>query len=296
MPRPSPQTDRVVTLIGLLAASPDRHLTLAEVTRRLGVNKSTCHAILSALTEAGWLLRDPRRKTYRLGPALIGIGRQAAAGFPALEFARSAIAQLSLELHLHCAVLDVKDDVTTVLDQVRDPAARGIGLHPGASYPLQPPFGAVVVAWSEPEVVEAWLGHTAPERRPGHRAALAAIRRRGFVVELAPPSAAGYRRLLTELDQRLPGPLADGRRVEEVLSELAALADEERYLPTDLLDDAVYRLNDVNAPMFGADGSVVLVITLSGFTTPQTGRQVRAVGERLVRATTELNRALRHIA
>ena len=71
MARPSPQTDRVVALVGLLASSPDATITLAEATRRLRVNKSTCHSMLTALTEHAWLLRDPVRKTYRLGPALV---------------------------------------------------------------------------------------------------------------------------------------------------------------------------------------------------------------------------------
>jgi DNA-binding IclR family transcriptional regulator len=49
--RPSPQTNRVVALVEILAARPNEALTLADVTRRLGVNKSTCYSMLQALTE-----------------------------------------------------------------------------------------------------------------------------------------------------------------------------------------------------------------------------------------------------
>jgi DNA-binding IclR family transcriptional regulator len=77
MARTSPPTDRVVATVSLLAARPDQPLSLAELTRRLGVNKSTGHAILASLVAAGWVLRDPTRKTYRLGPALVALGRSA---------------------------------------------------------------------------------------------------------------------------------------------------------------------------------------------------------------------------
>src|SRR5207249_1441728 len=67
MARVSPPTDRVIATVSLLATHPDEPLSLAELTRRLGVNKSTGHAILTSLAASGWVLRDPARKTYRLG-------------------------------------------------------------------------------------------------------------------------------------------------------------------------------------------------------------------------------------
>ena len=54
MPRTSPPTERVVATMALLAERPDASLSLAELTRRLGVNKSTGHAILTSLAAAGW--------------------------------------------------------------------------------------------------------------------------------------------------------------------------------------------------------------------------------------------------
>ena len=82
MARPSPQTNRVVALVEILSARPNEALTLADVTRRLGVNKSTCYSMLQALTEVGWLLRDPFHKTYRLGPGVGGRGSGGIVGVP----------------------------------------------------------------------------------------------------------------------------------------------------------------------------------------------------------------------
>src|SRR5436305_5868561 len=123
VPRTSPPTERVVATMALLAERPEASLSLAELTRRLGVNKSTGHAILTSLAAAGWVLRDPTRKTYRLGPALAALAGQAAASFPALDFARPLLVELSGQFAATCAALGVDADAVTVLDQVADPRA-----------------------------------------------------------------------------------------------------------------------------------------------------------------------------
>ena len=46
--RPSLQTNRVVALVETLSARPNEALTQAEVTTRLGVNKSPCYSMLQA--------------------------------------------------------------------------------------------------------------------------------------------------------------------------------------------------------------------------------------------------------
>jgi DNA-binding IclR family transcriptional regulator len=289
MTRPSPQTDRVVALIGLLSAGPDRSLTLAELTRRLGVNKSSCYSMLCALVKAGWLLRDPRRKTYRLGPGLIAIGRRAADGFPAFEFAREMMEDLSLELHLHCTALAVHDDAASVLEQVQDPAALGVGFQRGAAYPLHsPPFGAAVFAWSDDETIERWLGEG--DRRDEYLAALEAIRARGFGIELLPASPTGYRQLLAKLNERASGKVG-GPSVEQILAELSDLAGQVTYLPVELDPDVGYHVNDLNAPVFGDDGRVVLLLALSGFRQALRGSEIHVIGERLRSVTDEVTSA-----
>ena len=211
--RPSPQTNRVVALVEILSARPNESLTLAEVTRRLGVNKSTCYSMLQALTEVGWLLRDPFHKTYRLGPALVAVGRAASSGFPALDFVRPAMIELSRGVGSHCVALAVAAEHVTVVDQVRD--VRAVGAPIGHGYiPLRPPFGAAVAAWSPPEVAQRWLSLAPPGTADRYAAALEVVRRRGFVVELAEPSWT---------------PPTHGTSLPEVVEQLA------RLLPPDVL-------------------------------------------------------------
>jgi DNA-binding IclR family transcriptional regulator len=286
VPRPSPQTDRVVAVVELLASRPNQPMSLAAVTRHLGVNKSTCYSMLTALTQSGWLLRDPFRKTYRLGPALAAVSRVASAGFPALDFARSAIETLSQETGANCAALSVADDHVTVVDQVRDLRAIGPGLAISAPIPLRPPLGTVVVAWSAPEAVERWLAR-APEAAHGRlRRALAVTRDRGYTVELAarPP---------TRLREAVVGAGEPGVRVSQLLAELAdELVERDDFLGIDLEPDGAYLVGTVNAPVFDPGGNVNLVLALNGFSAALTGREVEALGHRLVQATTTVSKAL----
>jgi DNA-binding IclR family transcriptional regulator len=286
VPRPSPQTDRVVGVIELLASRPSQPMSLAAVTRHLGINKSTCYSMLTALTQAGWLLRDPFRKTYRLGPALAAVSREAAEGFPALDFARSAIETLSREIGANCAALSVADDHVTVVDQVRDLRAIGPGLAISAPIPLRPPLGTAVVAWAAPDAVERWLARAPEGAHDRLRRALAVTRDRGYTVELAarPP---------TRLREAVVGVGEPGARVSQLLAELAdELVERGDFLAVDLDPDGSYLVGTVNAPVFDRDGNVTLVLALNGFSAALTGREVEALGHRLVQAATTVSKAL----
>ncbi|HEY3670256.1 MAG TPA: helix-turn-helix domain-containing protein [Acidimicrobiia bacterium] len=285
MPRTSPPTERVVATIALLAERPDASLSLAELTRRLGVNKSTGHAILTSLVAAGWVLRDPTSKTYRLGPAMVALGRQAGASFPALDFARPALVDLSREFAATCAALGVGDDAVTVLDQVADPRAAAHAFRVGASFPLRPPLGAAVVAWASEAVRDDWLGHVPAETRGHYADALAATHDRGFAVEIAATPVARVR--------ELAGMLGDDPSARAALDRLAdELATHEEFLAVELDARREYAVNVVNAPVFDHTGHVTLVLSLTGFARALPGAEVLAAGNALLLATRRITDAL----
>jgi DNA-binding IclR family transcriptional regulator len=285
MPRTSPPTERVVATMALLAERPDAALSLAELTRRLGVNKSTGHAILTSLAAAGWVLRDPTSKTYRLGPAVVALGRQAGASFPALDFARPALVELSRAFGATCAALGVGDDAVTVLDQVADPRAGAHAFRVGASFPVRPPLGAAVVAWASDAVRDDWLAHVPPDTRPHYADALAVTHDRGFAVEIAATPVARVRELANML--------ADDTSARATLDRLAdELATHEEFLAVELDPERDYAVNVVNAPVFDHTGHVTLLISLTGFARALRGTEVQAAGDALVAATRPITAAL----
>jgi DNA-binding IclR family transcriptional regulator len=286
MARVSPPTERVIATVSMLAAHPGEPMTLAELTRRLGVNKSTGHAILTSLAGAGWVLRDPVRKTYRLGPALVAVGRTAADSFPALDFARPVMAELSLEFDAACAALGVGESEITVLDQVGDLRhGRTTGFRVGAVFPLRPPLGAAVLAWADDSVRDDWLVQVPAETRGYYRDALAVTHERGYAVEIWSTPVARVRELVMLLgDDASTGPV-----LERLADELAA---HEEFLAVALEPDGEYAVNVVNAPVFDHTGQVTVVLSLTGFGRPLRGHEVLAVGARLVETTAKLTEAL----
>jgi DNA-binding IclR family transcriptional regulator len=298
MPRASPQTDRVISVVELLTTHPGADFTLSELARRLGVSKPTCYPMLAALTRSGWLLRHPTRKTYRLGPALVPAGRAAAAGAPVVELARPRSAELAETCGLACIGLVPSADALVVVDLVESPhpGGKAFGLRLGDRIPRRPPLGAVLVAWQGEDAIDAWLRRGAPDVPEGRRSQyardLAAVRERGYAVELRAPIQERVAWLADELrtavqDRRATADIHD--LLDQAVGELA----DEDILLTDIDADRSYQPSSINAPVFDVDGSVALVVCLIDAPAPLPGPEIVAVGERVREVTTELTRSLR---
>lgn len=297
MARPSPQTERVVTLVDLLASRSDDALTLSEISSGLGINKATCHAMLATLTRAGWLLRHPTRKTYRLGPKLAAVGRVAAADSPVLDFARPTIVDLSHELGLVCLALAPSDDHLTVLDEVGPaPVVRAFRI--GEQVPVRPPFGAGFVAWAETATRDRWLDQAASDAsgRAYCERALEAARRRGFAVELVTEPEARLRAIVANLGDSLSHASAGGSDTTRMRALLEQLVNEplgdEPFLPIEVEAEERYRVSTIGSPVFDAEGRVALVIALVGSGGSVPGAQVEAIGGRLLGAAELLTASL----
>jgi IclR family transcriptional regulator, KDG regulon repressor len=72
----SPGIHAVLDVLEALAANGSQGL--AELTRHVGLSKTTVHRVCGALVERGWILRDPETSAYSLGVRAIGVGAAAA--------------------------------------------------------------------------------------------------------------------------------------------------------------------------------------------------------------------------
>jgi DNA-binding IclR family transcriptional regulator len=288
-PRPSPQTERVVNLFEHLAADGSQGVTLAEVSRHLGVHKASCHSMLSELLRAGWLLRDPVRKTYHLGPALVRLGRAASGRYPALVLARSAMAELSAATGAHCVAFSVDDEYSTVVDQVRSSQGGGHPMPIGTQFPRRPPYGASTVAWAGPDARERWLSALSEDVRDRYRQAIANATQRGYAVGL---------HLLPDLRLQELALLVRSAEVRSTrLSQLAqALTDElihdEEWFPVGLSPEGMYTVSHIDSPMLGPDSRIALMLSLVPSPEPMSGAQVARLGEQLSSVTRRLSAVL----
>jgi DNA-binding IclR family transcriptional regulator len=290
MARRAPAVERSTAVLNLLAAHPGRKFTLSEIARELDINKATLHAILNALTEAGYLVRDTAAKSYGLGPVLIAVGNAALSTHPAADTAVPEMQSLSEELHLDVVASTVIHDEIVILEYSGTPRPFGVYVQAGQRIPLTPPIGTVFVAWSGPEAIDRWIGKLGPDVAAGevalYRKAVDAVRARGFSVGLE----GGSQRDLVAALAQAGGRKRPGER--RTLEEGVRAVRTEEYALTELDASTNYRPNQIGAPVFGPNGEVALALFLIGFQGAVSGEQVEEYASRLRAAADHITTAI----
>ncbi|WP_305094594.1 IclR family transcriptional regulator [Prescottella sp. R16] len=261
--RRSPPTARVVQVIDHLVARPDQRFGLSGLARALGISKPTCLGIVSELVAAGYLTRDPREKTYGLGPALIAAGRAAQRGFAIGAIARAHLEGLAIEYGAVCTASTVVGDQVTILENVTPPGVTlgRTAARAGQSYPFAPPVGLMYVLWGSDDDLEAWLRRDPALPVVLDRDLLARVvedcRRVGYLVERLTPVGRKLFSLMAGVAGRdLPAEL------KELIGEVVSSLGERVYLDSETESDVDYPVSLVAAPCYDGDGHQALVLTL----------------------------------
>jgi len=279
----SQPTARALAILDLLMANPQQAFGLTEMTRRLNLNKATCHAILTTMANYGFLVQHPKTKAYRLGPSIIAAGNAAFAQFPVLEYARPELESLQSDLDigfavtarskLHLVLLALYGSATPLIDSFQ------LGLR----LPNTAPVAACFTAFSPAKQLEEWLTR-AHESRGGYnekldqklRVSVIGIRARGFEVTLK-----------TRAEEELTRELA---RIHESWS-LSELEDAANAYQRDLCDEqyhldriepkARYHVSTISVPVFVYREVPVMCFVAGSFDNPITGAQVEEIAERM---------------
>jgi DNA-binding IclR family transcriptional regulator len=105
----SPAT-AVERALNILEAAAQRRegLTNAEISRKLGIPKSSASYILRTLEKRGYLRREPETGRYRLGLKILSLGGDAQANLDIADVALPFMRMLSekIRMTVHLAVLD----------------------------------------------------------------------------------------------------------------------------------------------------------------------------------------------
>jgi IclR family transcriptional regulator, KDG regulon repressor len=98
---------RTIVILEYLARA-DGPKDLAIISRDLGLNKSTLYRFLSTLTAEGYVLKEPAKGRYSLGPKVTWLGAKFLEKNPLIKIARPLLEDLSKESGetVHFALLD----------------------------------------------------------------------------------------------------------------------------------------------------------------------------------------------
>ncbi|MDA2889621.1 helix-turn-helix domain-containing protein [Mycolicibacterium sp. BiH015] len=256
--RSSPPTDRVVRLLDFLASRPSERFGVSDLARRIGLSKPTCLGIVTSLAEAGYLVRDPADKTYRLGPSLITLGHKAQESLRVSPAAREQLRRLSARFAATAALSAVVDDRITLLDLVA-PAGAEPGVEVGQSYPFAPPVGLMFVLWDD-EAERNWLEMqpTVPLRMDMERLSRVTARCRadGYLVERLTPGGRRLYSLMAGMPTTLPGEL------RALLGELVSDIGERVYLRDESPSRKRVDISVISAPVFDHYRRQVMVTSM----------------------------------
>lgn len=123
---------------GILSAisSSKEGIGISELARNLKMAKSTIHGMTSALEEVGAVMRDPLTKKYKLGFALLEIGRSAVAQIDLKTTARPVIEGLMEKTQASVFLGTLMNGHVTILDIAESRQDLKITAPVGSTIPL----------------------------------------------------------------------------------------------------------------------------------------------------------------
>jgi DNA-binding IclR family transcriptional regulator len=134
----SPQLlERTFVLLSLFTPE-EREWTVTEMGRACGLAVPTVHRIVSALHRHGFLSRHELSKRYKLGPAIMRLGRTAAMTVDLRAVSRPVLRRISLRTRETSLLTVVSENGSTAicLDRVESQEPLRLSVQPGREVPL----------------------------------------------------------------------------------------------------------------------------------------------------------------
>ncbi|MDQ8202635.1 IclR family transcriptional regulator [Pelagicoccus sp. SDUM812003] len=170
-----------------MIADSQQPLTMSHIADTLSLPRSTVFRILTTLCEQGWLFRE--EKSYRLGGALIGLGRKAINSSTINQLARPFLKEVT-ELTGETSQLAMLSGKRTVILEVEDsPHPLAAHSRPGTEADIHcSASGKVLMAFGSESDTQKVLGSLSFERHTGKTI----TDRSAFESELERIRSAGY--------------------------------------------------------------------------------------------------------
>ena len=133
----------------------NRNFSIAELAEAMDLPPSTVHRILQTFCEKKNVMRYDRSHTYRLGPALIPLGKAAARGIRLQDAAHGILAQLAKQTKEDAYLVIPVGNKGLVIEKVDGPSHLKVVEEFG--YEMYMHCGAirkVLLAWQSPAFID----------------------------------------------------------------------------------------------------------------------------------------------
>lgn len=253
----SPPVARAVAVLDFLAEHVEQAFTLSEIAKSLRMSSATCHNLLTALAETGYVYRTIG-KTYVLGPALARVAQASLSPAVIMQMARPEMRALADEFDAVCSVAQLTEGKIVIRERASAISHLNWHKQTNQSMPASRPYFGIFRPADDAKA-EAWLDKLDEGERARAAAAMAFQRDRGF--------GYGVRTV----------PLVDRHTARELQFQ-QALTDN---WPSSLELQKKYDLAYIVAPVFARPGEVDFILSLTGFVEPIRGDAVETMGQRL---------------
>jgi DNA-binding IclR family transcriptional regulator len=242
--RAYPGTQAVLRAVRILKAfgRTNAELSLADLVRQVGLNKTTTYRLLTALEAEGLVQRTPEGEAYRLGPELLALGSRALGASDLRHASRAELFALAQATRETASIEVLVGPHALIVDEAAGTHVVGTLPSVGTRWPAHATStGKALLAYLPEDELDGLLAEPLPELTPrtitdpqALRREIARVRERGYatnVEELEPgfmavavPVRASGGRVLAALGIGGPRLRLSPERLADIAKQLPASA------------------------------------------------------------------------
>jgi DNA-binding IclR family transcriptional regulator len=160
--------NRGLRIIEIIAAA-DSPLSLAEITRKIELSKSTVYNLLRALVDFEYLVQTENERTYTLAPKLFHLTEPKWTMEQLAEISKPFLEKLRITTKEGTSVAVINDDVVTIVAKCDSEGPVRVVQKVGATRPIYcTSVGKILSAWLPKKELDDIISHTVFEKMTPH--------------------------------------------------------------------------------------------------------------------------------
>ena len=180
---------RAIRVLELYGRQNAQSLSLAEIAKALGLQKTTAFNIVKTLAREGWLVQEGPGGKYRLGTRILRVSTAVVRGITTEDLILEEMHRLRDKYNEDVVLIAMMDGLPICVEKLQSTNVLRVASKVGRmSNLLKGSTGKALFAWQTPEFIENTLAQTfgegAEEEKEAVRREVARIRAQGWCISL----------------------------------------------------------------------------------------------------------------